>query len=61
MDEVSAVFATSMLKGALEFQSSMAAQVIQSGAQMTSANAEHGLRAAALQEQGVGRQIDITV
>lgn len=61
MDEVSAVSATSILKGALEFQSSMAAQVIQSGAQMTSANGGDGLRAAALQEQGVGRQIDIAV
>lgn len=61
MEEVSAVSATSMLKGALEFQSSMAAQVIQSGAQTADASAGDGLRAAALHEQGVGQQIDIAV
>ena len=51
MEEVSAVSATSMLKGALEFQSSMAAQVIQSGAQTADASAGDGLRADALHEQ----------
>lgn len=57
MEEVGASAGAATLKGALEFQSSMAAAIIQSGTQGTG----DGLRVAALREQGVGRQLDITV
>lgn len=61
MEEVGASAGAATLKGALEFQSSMAAAIIQSGTQGTGEGTGDGLRVAALRGQGVGRQLDITV
>ena len=54
-----------MLKGALDTQRDLAAKVLESGAQPSAVQADGGaaarVRAGAMQEQGVGRNVNVSV